>query len=163
LLLSAIGGLDRDMQWERETVVLKAFGSVLVFFILVPSALHAAGTGDMVDPARETAVRGTSDFGFTQGQLFQLGFVALLGLATLVVQTIVLFRSRASSQATANFTIVTLIITLAVGTLVMGYDERQIAPVIGLFGSIVGYLLGRGDREAARIERRETERKGAEE
>jgi hypothetical protein len=41
---------------------------------------------------------------------------------------------------------ITLIITLAVGTLVMGYDERQIAPVLGLFGSIVGYLLGRGDR-----------------
>ena len=41
---------------------------------------------------------------------------------------------------------ITLIITLAVGTLVMGYDERQISPVLGLFGSIVGYLLGRGDR-----------------
>ena len=33
-------------------------------------------------------------------------------------------------------TMITLIITLAVGTLVMGYDEKQIAPVLGLFGSI---------------------------
>ena len=119
--------------------------------ILFPVTAIAAGndTG-MVTPSHEVAVRGTSDFAPTQTQLYELGFVALIGLATLAVQAAMLFRSNASVQETTRMTMVTLIITLAVGTLVMGYDERQIAPVLGLFGSIVGYLLGRGDRPAGR-------------
>ena len=114
----------------------------------------------MVTPSQEVAVRGTSDFAPTQTQLYELGFVALIGLATLAVQAAMLFRSNASVQDATRMTMITLIITLAVGTLVMGYDERQIAPVLGLFGSIVGYLLGRGDRPADRPAREPARREG---
>jgi hypothetical protein len=110
----------------------------------VPIVAFAAENPDMVTATRETAVRGSSDFAPTQSQLYELGFVALIGLATLGVQALVLFRNRAPvSDATR-------IITLAVGTVVMGYDEKQIAPVLGLFGSIAGYLLGRGERAEER-------------
>ncbi len=129
--------------------------------VLFPTAAIAAGndTGP-VTPSQEVAVRGTSDFAPTLTQLYELGFVALIGLATLAVQAAMLFRSNASVQDTTRMTMVTLIITLAVGTLVMGYDERQIAPVLGLFGSIVGYLLGRSDRPADRPAREPARRDG---
>lgn len=35
------------------------------------------------------------------------------------------------------------IIFLSVFVLIVGYNDRQLLPVIGLFGSIVGYLLGK--------------------
>jgi hypothetical protein len=35
------------------------------------------------------------------------------------------------------------IIFLTVFVLIVGYSDRQLLPVIGLFGSIVGYLLGK--------------------
>jgi hypothetical protein len=57
-------------------------------------------------------------------------------------------------------TMITLIITLSVGTLVMGYDEKQIAPVLGLFGSIAGYLLGRGERSEERRSEQEPKEPG---
>src|ERR1700751_1856549 len=114
--------------------------------ILLAALAFAAESSDMVTPAKVVAVRGTSDFAPKQSQVYELLFVALIGLATLAVQAFVLFRTRASVQDATRMTMITLIVTLAVGTLVMGYDERQIAPVLGLFGSIVGYLLGRGDR-----------------
>ena len=128
--------------------LLKTIASAIILFPV--TAIAAGNDNGMVTPSQEVAVRGTSDFAPTQTQLYELGFVALIGLATLAVQAAMLFRSNASVQDTTRMTMVTLIITLAVGTLVMGYDERQIAPVLGLFGSIVGYLLGRGDRPAGR-------------
>jgi hypothetical protein len=59
--------------------------------ILFPAAALAAGNdAGMVAPAQEVAVRGTSDFAPTQTQLYELGFVALIGLATLAVQAVML-------------------------------------------------------------------------
>jgi hypothetical protein len=42
-----------------------------------------------------------------------------------------------------------LIITIACFLILAGYDDKQIAPVIGLLGTLAGYLLGK-DREATR-------------
>jgi hypothetical protein len=134
--------------------------TLLALVILAPGGALAADNSDMVTAARETAVRGSSDFAPTQSQLYELGFVALIGLATLAVQAFVLFRSRAAVQDAMRMTMITLIITLAVGTLVMGYDEKQIAPVLGLFGSIAGYLLGRGERAEERRSEQEPKEPG---
>ncbi|WP_157267552.1 hypothetical protein [Azohydromonas aeria] len=39
-----------------------------------------------------------------------------------------------------------LIIVAALFLVVAGYDDKQIAPVMGLLGTIVGYLLGKSDQ-----------------
>jgi hypothetical protein len=128
----------------------RLFPLLAAWTMLFPAAANAADNSDMVTAARETAIRGTSDFAPTRSQFYELGFVALIGLATLTVQAFVLFRTRAPVHDATRMTMITLIITLAVGTLVMGYDEKQIAPVLGLFGSIAGYLLGRSERSEDR-------------
>jgi predicted nuclease of predicted toxin-antitoxin system len=102
-----------ESQMQR---VLRTIASAIIFF---PAAAIAAGSDTgMVTPAQEVAVRGTSDFAPTQTQLYEFGFVALIGLATLAVQAAMLFRSNATVLEATRMTMVTLIITLAVGTLV---------------------------------------------
>ena len=59
--------------------------SVLMIMTVVTTVAFAAESSDMVTAAREMAVRGSSDFAPTQSQLYELGFVALIGLATLGV------------------------------------------------------------------------------
>jgi NhaP-type Na+/H+ or K+/H+ antiporter len=46
-----------------------------------------------------------------------------------------------------------LIITFAVFLIVAGYSDQQIAPAMGLLGTIVGYLLGKDVREPPQAER----------
>lgn len=41
-----------------------------------------------------------------------------------------------------------MVITMAVFLVVAGYDDKQIAAPLGLLGTIVGYLLGRGAKPA---------------
>ena len=41
--------------------------------------------------------------------------------------------------------IIPLIIFASIFLIIVGYDDLQIAPVMGLFGSIVGYLFGKSD------------------
>jgi hypothetical protein len=56
------------------------------------------------------------------------------------------------------------VVTVIIGTLLLvtvGYNNEQIAPAFGLFGTIVGYLLGRLTQTqpstASRLERREAD------
>jgi hypothetical protein len=42
-----------------------------------------------------------------------------------------------------------LILVFSVFLVVAGYDDKQIAPVLGLLGTVAGYLLGKTDKETA--------------
>ena len=99
-------------------------------------------------PRQEVAIRGTNDYGIPTSQLYELLFVIGIGSITLLLQCFLLLRTRAHPEEISRVTLITLIVTLAVGILVMGYSERQISPVLGLFGSIIGYLLGKADRSS---------------
>ena len=90
------------------------------------------------------------DFGMPSAQIYALIFVGAFGVITLLVQAVLLWRATALPSEAMRLTLITLITTLAVGSLVMGYSDRQIAPVMALFGSIVGYLLGRDSTSGAR-------------
>lgn len=51
-----------------------------------------------------------------------------------------------SQESVVRLTIVTMII---IGSLILissGYSSQQIAPAMGLFGTVAGYLIGRQDR-----------------
>jgi hypothetical protein len=113
-----------------------------VSFLAAPAV--ALGAPEAAQPPTETAI--TSDYAITATQLYELGFVTLIGLVTLILQSIMLGRARAHALEGMRLMLVTLIVTLSVGMLIVGFNERQITPVIGLFGSAVGYLLGRSER-----------------
>jgi hypothetical protein len=68
-----------------------------------------------------------------------LGFT----FAILILVTILLWRQRAQPlQVLRVFGVVT-IIGVSTLLLVVGYSNEQLTPIIGLFGAIAGYLLGR--------------------
>jgi hypothetical protein len=81
----------------------------------------------------------------TEGELA----VIIIGLGVFVIIAMaVVLRNKAAppDESIRAFTIILVII----GTLVLicaGYSNDQIAPAIGLFGTIAGYLLGRKGAE----------------
>ena len=80
-----------------------------------------------------------------EGQLILV--VVGLGVLVLVSLSITLIKTRASADDTIRAYTLTLII---IGTLLLicaSYSNDQIAPAIGLFGTVAGYLLGRKGKE----------------
>jgi hypothetical protein len=77
----------------------------------------------------------------TEGQLT----LAVIGLGILIILALSIVlktKSASADDAIRGFSIVLII----VGTMVLicaGYSNDQIAPAMGLFGTVAGYLLGR--------------------
>jgi hypothetical protein len=74
-----------------------------------------------------------------------------LGTAMLFISLFlqfVLFRKmgRLKPEDTLRSFALTLVIIGTVFFIVAGFDSQQIAPAIGLFGTIAGYMLGRTER-----------------
>lgn len=68
--------------------------------------------------------------------------VLLFGFLTLCLAAYVIRRGHAWEAVLKIFGMV-LIIVLTVFLIVAGYDDKQIAPAVGLLGTIAGYLLGK--------------------
>jgi hypothetical protein len=73
--------------------------------------------------------------------------VTLMLLVSLTLQ-FALLRNISGLRAEDTLRIfgLTLVITGTVFFIVAGFDSQQIAPAIGLFGTIAGYILGKSDR-----------------
>lgn len=74
-----------------------------------------------------------------------LGLVAVLfGLVVLFVQyrLVVNGAVRWTADQIIRMSMLTLIITGTLFIVAAGFDTQQIAPAVGLFGTIAGYLLG---------------------
>lgn len=76
--------------------------------------------------------------------------LAVLGFGTLclIAQGVLLWRAKADSEAVLRNVTVSLVITLGICALTIGYNQQQIAPITGLFGTIIGFLLGQRISEA---------------
>ena len=71
-----------------------------------------------------------------------------LGVLVIIVLFFVLRAKSASADDALRAYAVTLIITGTMVLIVAGYSNDQIAPAMGLFGTLAGYLLGRkGNQE----------------
>jgi hypothetical protein len=74
-----------------------------------------------------------------------LGFSILaFGVLVLVLLSLMMAKTRVNVNALIRAFALTLIIVAAVFLIVTGYTEQQIAPAMGLLGTIAGYLLGTG-------------------
>lgn len=78
-------------------------------------------------------------------ELVQFLAIAVLGFSclALVMATFLLWRSRAQAgQILRVFGVITILGFSAL-LLVVGYNNEQLTPIVGLFGAIAGYLLGK--------------------
>ncbi|WP_101757276.1 hypothetical protein [Oceanicoccus sp. KOV_DT_Chl] len=68
-----------------------------------------------------------------------LGFCCL----ALLLATVLLWRSASPAQQILRIFGVISILGLSSLLLIVGYDNDQLTPIVGLFGAIAGYLLGK--------------------
>jgi hypothetical protein len=82
-------------------------------------------------------------------EFWTTALILVFGLIIVGVEYLLLRnRQHDKVEEFSKFFVITVII---IGTLVLigsGLDNNQIAPAVGLFGTIAGYLLGRTDRAA---------------
>ena len=72
--------------------------------------------------------------------------VLIFGFLVLTLEVILVFKQKIKEENILKFIIVTLIITATLFLIAAGYNNNQIAPAMGLLGTIAGYLLGKQDK-----------------
>ncbi|MFZ5432975.1 MAG: hypothetical protein ACOZB3_04295 [Calditrichota bacterium] len=80
-------------------------------------------------------------------------YAMAFGIFTLIVLFLLACRKAIGPRDMPRYFILTLIIISALIFIVGRFENSDIAPAIGLFGTIAGYVLGRSDRKE---EERET-------
>jgi uncharacterized membrane protein YfcA len=79
---------------------------------------------------------------------FMLSLIVLgFGMIVILFEVFLIMKQKISAENTVRFIVVTLIITSTLFLITAGYDNNQIAPAMGLLGTIAGYLLGRQNNE----------------
>lgn len=68
--------------------------------------------------------------------------IGFFGVFTIALVAVLLFQRRNAEQILRTFGILVIVIA-SVFLVIAGYSNDQITPVIGLLGTIAGYLLGR--------------------
>lgn len=68
-----------------------------------------------------------------------VGFTAL----ALVLGTALLWRKQAIANDVLKVFGIVTIVGMSALLLVVGYSDEQLTPIVGLFGAIAGYLLGK--------------------
>ncbi len=110
----------------------------------------AQGVADQVtaNPAQGDNIRGAiNPFENLQFVLTLVAFV--FGLIVILAQFFVLRRVQPlAADDIAKNCAITTVVTAALVLIIAGYNSSQIAPAFGLFGTIVGYLLGRSSRRS---------------
>jgi hypothetical protein len=124
--------------------ILRGFASVL-FLAAVAIPLFAQDTVNVLDnpppdpeASSETIVMPLSRLEFT------LSIVVLVfGLVIILLEIYLIKNRKISAEDAIKFVTITLIITSTLFLITAGYSNDQIAPAVGLLGTIAGYLLGR--------------------
>ncbi len=75
--------------------------------------------------------------------------VLLFSFAALILATALLWRSHAPAHHVLRVFGVITILCFSALLLVIGYSNEQLTPIVGLFGAIAGYLLGKDSRSKA--------------
>jgi hypothetical protein len=69
--------------------------------------------------------------------------VLIFGLIVIILEFLLIRKQRIHSDDIIKFIIVTLVLIGVLFFVAAGYSNNQIAPAVGLFGTVTGYLLGR--------------------
>lgn len=73
--------------------------------------------------------------------------VLLFGVVVVLAQALIINKREEPLNQSLKYLSVTLIIVGSLFLVTAGYGNSQIAPIIGLLGTVAGYLLGRTQSE----------------
>lgn len=79
-----------------------------------------------------------------------LGVAALaFGLAVIGVVAFLRLREAIDNPSFTKLAGLALVLSVGMSLIVVGYSQQQITPMMGLLGTVAGYLLGKSDDAAA--------------
>jgi hypothetical protein len=99
-------------------------------------------------PTTVNPSRGANVLEFFSGRTpYEFWLTCIIGLIGLIIIAVLTWSiSRMDRPRPEDITRPIIVVTVIIGTLILvtaGYSNEQIAPAFGLFGTIVGYILGR--------------------
>lgn len=116
---------------------------------------------DAAQKALDATVTQASPFGSQPWSAELIRFLAMSLLAftlcALLLGTLLLWRSKASASQVLRIFGILSIIGVSAFLLVVGYSNEQLTPIVGLFGAIAGYLLGKETQPATAPDQRRTD------
>jgi glycerol uptake facilitator-like aquaporin len=124
------------------------FASLLFFMMVADAAaqqLPRQPAPDLPNPSAGGNI-GLAQF-FSSRTPYEFWLTCIIIAFGLVVIVLLLWHFRSvPDRRTEDVARAVIVVTVIVGTLILvtaGYSNDQIAPAFGLFGTIVGYMLGR--------------------
>lgn len=79
---------------------------------------------------------------------YQLSFgILVFGLILVIIEMYLIVKRDINAEDAIKFIVITIIITSTLFLIIAGYTNTQIAPAMGLLGTIAGYLLGKMNQE----------------
>lgn len=82
-------------------------------------------------------------------ELWVAGAVIAFGVFVIVIQYLLVRRKdEITAEELLRLFTVTLVVIGTLALIALGYSASQISPALGLFGSIIGYILGRSSAQA---------------
>lgn len=73
--------------------------------------------------------------------------VLVFGALLFIAELVVIRSAKYSPDQSTKLLAVTLIIVATLFIITAGFSSEQIAPAMGLFGTVAGYLLGRAQAQ----------------
>lgn len=130
--------------------------TLLAASLLIYVTLQTAVAQDVPPPPalpRNPNVGGNLTQFFTAKTPYEFWLTFLIGLFGLAIIGVLMFSfRRLTNPRPEDISRPIIVITVITGTLMLvtvGYSNEQIAPAFGLFGTIVGYMLGRFAQSSA--------------
>jgi hypothetical protein len=137
--------LNMSRSCKRYFAQLGHIMILFMYYIFVISSnkiLHAQSTcsGPInQQPPKESIVDFPKPKNYVSDNIYNLVlYILAFGLIALIIQSILLWRANGNAEDILKNITITLVITLGICALTIGYDQAQISPIIGLFGTIIG-------------------------
>lgn len=128
---------------KSKIIPILAF-AIAILFVTLPLAAQDSLKSGINNPLPEPDDSGTKIITPLSRFEFTLSVTVLVfGLIIILLEIFLIKSKKISSEDTIKFIIITLIITSTLFLITAGYSNDQIAPAVGLLGTIAGYLLGR--------------------
>jgi len=124
-------------------------------FALVCSPGGAIAQDSLPPPPvlQNPATGGNLERFFSSKTPYEFWLTCLIGtLGLTIIAALIFGLRRINHTRPEDITRPVIVLTVIMGTLILvtaGYSNEQIAPAFGLFGTIVGYMLGRLSQSAA--------------